>query len=100
MIEIKDMKTLIEWHDINKELPKHNFGWYFVILKPVNFEELEKENSSYVDWVESYGLEKAWLNGYRWWVADPHGYGTSEVTNRVKYFSKPILNIIEEQNKL
>lgn len=100
MMEIKDMKTVIEWNDITKELPVHNFGWYFVILKPVNFDELENDNQSYADWVQSYGLEKAWLNGYKWWIADSHGYGTKEVTKRVMYFSKPILNIVERQDRM
>ncbi len=47
MLEMKDMKTVIDWHDITKEIPKDNFGWYFVILKPVNFDELENNNQTY-----------------------------------------------------
>lgn len=81
-------ETVIKWLDRSELTPRRNFGWYLVVLKPNNFEECEADGLDYSDWISSYGFDKAWYNNCRFWVADPHGYGTKEVTNRVIMFAE------------
>lgn len=80
--------TIIKWTDRSKSSPFRNFGWYLVVLKPKNFKECEDNGTDYSEWISSYGFDKAWYNDYRFWVSDPHGYGTEEVTNRVIMFAE------------
>lgn len=80
--------TLIEWEDFKYCNPIINFGWYLVVLKPKNWKECEDGKLNYADWVSSYGFEKAWYNNSKFYVANPHVYGTEEVTDRVGLFAK------------
>jgi len=81
-------ETIIQWSKYNAEFPKRNFGWYLVILKPVNFKECELNGLDYADWIASYGFEKAWYNNHKFYIANPHGYRTEEVTDRVELFAE------------
>jgi len=77
-------QTIIDWFDYNDRYDAlREFGWCLVVLKPKNFNECDQGGLDYADWVLSYGFEKAWWHGGKFYVANPHCYGTEEVTNRV-----------------
>ena len=77
-------KTVITWYKYKDRYSAlREFGWCLVILKPKNFKECDDEGLDYSDWIASYGFEKAWFNNGDFWVANPHGYGTEKVTDRV-----------------
>lgn len=75
----KKMESTIKWIDIEDKKPI-GFGWYLVVLKPINFKEFENEKDLN-DWIESYGLDKVWFNNGEFWNSKK-GTGI-ELTERV-----------------
>lgn len=77
----------MEWKSIGT--PPIGYGWYAVALNPVNWRDFRGSDDPAMNgWRKSFGFEKGWLNGGRWWIADYHGSGSIEVTERVTHWAK------------
>lgn len=85
MKNAKPIKTTeIEWYKYaDRYSVLSNFDWCLVVLKPSNYKELDDKGLDYSDWISSFGFEKAWFGNDGFYVANPHGYGTEKVTDRV-----------------
>lgn len=77
------MESIIKWINIKDKRPIE-FGWFLVVLKPVNFKDFddEKELNS---WIEDYGLEKVWFNNGKFWNSKK-GVGL-DISERVVYWA-------------
>ena len=77
------MKTIINWtrfYGDNK--PERRFGWYVVILKPDNYQELELSNRGYTDWIHDFGFNLVWYSAGDFWNTEHR-----EITDRVLYYA-------------
>jgi hypothetical protein len=78
------MESIIKWIDIKNNKPI-GFGWYLVVLKPVNFKDFENEKD-FNNWIQDYGLEKVWFNNGTFWDSKK-GVGI-DILDRVVYWAE------------
>jgi hypothetical protein len=76
------MESTIKWINIKDKKPT-GFGWFLVVLKPVNFKDFENEKDLN-SWIEKYGLEKIWFNNGKFWDSK-NGVGL-DISERVIYW--------------
>lgn len=84
------MESIIQWIDITNKRPI-GFGWYLVVLMPVNFEEF-KDKKDLNDWITSYGLDKVWFNNGEFWDSKkgPGNVVSDRITHWANIPSVPI----------
>ncbi len=70
---------MFEWKKVDDNYPFID-GWCVVILGPVNMEY--KNYKEHINWIKSFGFEKAWCNNGNFWIADYHGHKSIDVTKR------------------
>ena len=80
------MKTIINWTRFYGDNKPDGFGWFVVILKPSNYQELELSNRGYTAWIKEFGFDLVWYGSGDFWDVEKNVH--EAITDRVLYYAR------------